>query len=148
RKSEVERNRKRPPPGSDREDLPNLARTTAPSFSPSTILKLQRTIGNQAVRRLMGHTLQRAPGGGATEVVGNAPKVPTVADAKLDAGEAASLVELRLFDSNGYFATVKDEINKFKSDMTTELGWYAGDKKESDEKLSPYIEVGVDKAKE
>lgn len=80
--------------------------------------------------------------------MGNAPKVPTVADAKLDAGEAASLVELRLFDSNGYFATVKDEINKFKSDMTTELGWYAGDKKESDEKLSPYIEVGVDKAKE
>lgn len=54
RKSEVERNRKRPPPGSDREDLSNLARTTAPSFSPSTILKLQRMIGNQAVQRLLG----------------------------------------------------------------------------------------------
>ena len=53
RKSEVERNRKRPPTESAREDLSSLERTRALPFSPSTILRLQRMIGNQAVQRLI-----------------------------------------------------------------------------------------------
>jgi hypothetical protein len=135
---------------------PDPSQNLAPmSFSPSAVMQLQRTVGNQAVQRLISgrtgsvskagnDTLQRD---GPTNVR-DAPKVPQVDKATLDGSEAASLIELRLFDSDGYFAAVRQRIGDFKDDMVTELGWYAGDKKEKDKKRSPVADVGMDIAKE
>jgi hypothetical protein len=43
-----------------------------------------------------------------------------------DAAGAAQLVTLELFDSDGYFATVRAILQQFQDEMTTQLGWYAG----------------------
>jgi hypothetical protein len=51
--------------------------------------------------------------------------------AHLDAHEAAQLVTGELFDTHGFFAAVREVLDGFRRDMTTQLGWYAGSKTEA-----------------
>lgn len=51
---------------------------------------------------------------------------PRVTTGPQDAAGAAQLVSLELFDSDGFFAAVREVLQQFQTDMTTQLGWYAG----------------------
>lgn len=51
---------------------------------------------------------------------------PRVIAGPTDAAGAAALVTLELFDSDGFFAAVREVLQQFQTDMTTQLGWYAG----------------------
>jgi hypothetical protein len=71
----------------DRPPTPALAEPIVDRdvLTPRTLLRLQRSVGNQAVGRILGATIQRGgPGAGAPQAVappaaGNKPTVPSIA---------------------------------------------------------------------
>lgn len=79
--------------------------------------------GGRLLAHELTHTLQQ------NEIIKRQVAPPdTSPSLVLSAAEAAERVQLRLFDSGGFFATQNQVLNQFRSDMMA-VGWFAGDRR-------------------
>jgi hypothetical protein len=130
------------------------SRVEAPEGAIGGVLGLQRTAGNRAVSRAIDHgdyhdvgLLQRQP----TTV----PEIQGKPGAKLSAREAVHQLELKFFAQDGLYSTMHGALDRFREDMKTTLGWFAGEKKASskekagvDAVQAAAVAAAKDKAKE
>jgi len=109
------------------------------------LLRLQQGPGNGYCSRLLAEDASPVRAGAAGPLLqrdgtivkpksGVESQIKGKSGAKLSGTEAVHRLELKLFAEDGFFSTLHRVVGRFKDDMKTELGWYAGDKKASGKK--------------